>query len=82
MNEDRVQWRETDREVWQGYVDGEHTYRVLVVGEPGPNQFPVFVHRVDARSGRETTNVSRAMDLAELNERFSTAKLARHGLDL
>jgi hypothetical protein len=80
---DRVQWTEVVPDsIWDGHVDGVHTYWVFVVGEPGPDQYPVFVARVGAKMGLTTTNVSRAMDLAEMNERLPMPRLTLHGLAL
>ena len=77
---DRVQWTEFAPDcIWDGYVDGVHIYQVLVVGEPGPDQYPVFVHRVGSRMGCWATNVSRAMDVAELTERRPLPRLMHHG---
>jgi hypothetical protein len=80
---DRVRWTEAVPGYWwDGHVDGVHTYNVLVVGEPGPGAYPVWVGRVGTRMGCGCTNVSRAMDLAELNERIPLPRLMHHGLAL
>jgi hypothetical protein len=80
---DRVQWEEDVADtLWYGYVDGWHVYSVLVIGEPGPDQHPVFVHRVGAKIGAKCTNVDRAMDLAEMQERMPASLLVKHGLAL
>jgi hypothetical protein len=80
---DRVEWEERIPDsVWRGYVDGRHTYRVLVVGEPGPDSYPVWVGRVGAKIGAGCTNVGRAMDLAEMNETMPMPDLIKHGLAL
>ena len=80
---DRVYWKELVPEcMWAGYVGIYDAYRVLVAGEPGPDQYPVFVHRVGAKIGARSTNVDRAMDLAEMQERMPMPELIKHGLAL
>lgn len=78
---DRVQWVESVPGIsWRGLVDGREAYRIVVVGEPGPDQYPVEVARIGVATGARCTNLGRAMDLAEMNETQPADELEKWGL--
>ena len=83
MMSDRVVWSERIPDCsWVGTVDGKDAYRILAVGEPGPDQYPVGVHRIGAEIGAGCTNVDRAKDVCEMNESWPVPELIQHGLAL
>jgi hypothetical protein len=77
---DRVQWFPEGTGVWLGRVGGHPAYVVLELEKTDPKDWGAYVRRYDTRDGFRMTNISRAMDIAEMQETMDPMLLHRHKL--